>query len=432
MIFLKNCKFVITSNPDDLSIVVYENIDIKVNESGLIECIDKDLKIESGYEVIDCSNYIVIPGLINAHTHAAMVLFRGYCDDFELHEWLSRIWEVERELTPEVIRYASELAIMEMISTGITGFVDMYFYPEETAQICEEYGIRCALGPVFLDLLYDPKFVENQVRNFYFRFRNSKFVKPIINVHSIYACSKDTLERVRDLSNELNLNIQIHVSETRQEVFKCRKETGMFPVEYLNSIRLASEKVQMVHLGWITNWEINIIKEKNVFVTYCPTSNMKLATAGFFPFREMFDMGIRITIGTDGAASNNCLNIFREMKNAVLLQRHSYWDTSIKARHVFISTTLRGYELLGIKGGCIREGYVADLVLLNAKSITLQPIRKDNLLSNLVYSATGNEIEIVIINGKIIYNKKQDLEKWIEKSQEISEKLNNFISKFIR
>ncbi|RLE56714.1 MAG: amidohydrolase [Thermoprotei archaeon] len=431
MLHLRNCRFVVTHDLATGTIKVLEEVDIKVREDGVVEKIGKNLRTESGYEVVDCRRYVVIPGLVNAHTHVAMTLLRGFCDDEEVCTWLQHMWGVERELTPEVVRLASELGIMEMLSTGTTAFIDMYYMPEQTAEVAERYGIRAALGPVFMDVMYSAKKVENDLRNLVTMCRGMRYVRPIVNVHSIYTCTRETLERARDLASELNLNIQIHISETRHEVYRCRKETGKFPIEYIAELGLVTERTQLVHLGWVASWELGIIRDQGATVTHCPVSSMKLATAGFLPIKEMMSMGIRVTIGTDGAASNNTLDMFRELKAAVLLHRHGYWSTDINAQHVFTAATVRGYELLNIKGGVIAPGYVADLVLIDVEKAPLQPLRRDNVLSTLVYCVCGRDVEMTMVSGKVVYWRKRDEEKWRERAMEIANKLNKYMEKYL-
>ncbi|ADN51127.1 amidohydrolase [Vulcanisaeta distributa] len=423
---LKNCDFVLTWINDELRIL--KNVDIAISDGSIMNV---GTITEGGFEEIDCSGHVVIPGLVNAHTHTPMSLLRGFYDDAELMTWLSKMWSVERELTRDIVALGSELSIIEMLMSGTTAFIDMYHYPDVTADVALKYGLRTALGPTFIDTLRRPSCVENELRNFVSKYGDSSLIRPIINVHSIYAVGKDTLLRIKDLSDGLNLPIQVHVSETRDEVYESKKKYGMFPVEYLNSLGLISSRAQLVHLGWVTNWELNIIARTNARVTHAPTSNMKLATAGHFPMRELMDIGVVVTLGTDGPASNNSLDMFREMKMAVLLQRHSYWDVSIKAIHAFKAATLNGYKLLGLNGGCVNNGCVADLVLLDLGSPRLQPARLDNILSNIVYSADGSDVDMVIVNGKIIYDKSRDYQAFRERARRISERLNDFIGKFI-
>ncbi|WP_243678409.1 amidohydrolase [Vulcanisaeta distributa] len=423
---LKNCDFVLTWIDNELKVL--RNVDITISD-GLI--MNVGTITEGGFEKVNCSGHAVIPGLVNAHTHTPMSLLRGFYDDAELMTWLSKMWSVERELTRDIIALGSELSIIEMLMSGTTAFIDMYHYPDVTADVALKYGLRAALGPTFIDTLRKPSCVENELRNFVDKYGDSSLIRPVINVHSIYAVGRDTLLRIKDLSDGLNLPIQIHVSETRDEVYESKKKYGVFPVEYLNSLGLISSKTQLVHLGWVTNWELNVIARANARVTHAPSSNMKLATAGHFPMRELMDMGVVVTLGTDGPASNNSLDMFREMKMAVLLQRHSYWDVSIKALHAFKAATLNGYRLLGLNGGCINSGCVADLVLLDLGSPRLQPARSDNILSNIVYSADGSDVDMVIVNGKVIYDRSRDYQVLKERARKIGERLNDFISKFL-
>lgn len=426
-LLLKDCKFVITWEGDELRVLRDVNIYV---EGNVIESVGNSLEYTGDY-VINCRDSIVMPGLVNAHVHTPMSVMRGFYDDAELPQWLSKVWSVERELNDDIISLGSELSIIEMVMSGTTAFIDMYLRPKITAEVALKYGIRAALGPTFIDNLLDPVYVENDIRNFHSEFLNNELIRPIINVHSVYACSTETLLRAKGLMNELGLNLQIHASETRDEVYETKTKYGKLPVEYLDSLDLLGNRTQLVHLGWVTNWELRRIMETNSRVTHAPTSNMKLATAGHFPMKELMEGGIIVTIGTDGPASNNSLDMFREMKMAVLLQRHSYWDTSIKALHALKAATLNGYKLLGINGGRIERGYIADMVILNARNPRLQPLRLDNLVSNIVYSATGSDVMAMIVNGKIIYDKGRDYERLIEKSIRISEKMNDFMVRFI-
>ncbi len=426
---LKNCRFVVTWTEEE-NLAILENVDIKIHDNKIVE-IGKDLKPEDDC-IVDCSRRIVIPGLVNAHTHSPMVMLRGYCDDLELHEWLSRVWEVERHLNEKLIELGTELAIAEMLSTGTTAFIDMYFYPHITAQVAKKYGIRTFLGPPFIEALYSFDKCLKELEHFIKEYYKDELVRPIVNVHSIYTCSIECIKNAYDIAIRNNTIMHIHVSETRKEVYECKKKFGKFPVELLNDIGVLSRNTHLVHLGWVTSREIEIIREKDASVTHCPVSNMKLATAGFFPFYEMIQQNIRVTIGTDGAASNNSLDMFREIKTAVLLQRNNYWDTRIKAIHVLKAATLNGYKVLGIDGGTIAKGKVADLVMLDLDSIYIQPIRRDNLVSNIVYSATGRDVASVIINGKIVYDRERDYEKWYQNIINIREKLNKFIEQFVQ
>ncbi len=245
----------------------------------------------------------------------------------------------------------------------------------------------------------------------------SEFFEPIINVHSLYATDIEDIRELRNILSERD-HVHIHVSETREEVFQIKKKYGLFPVELLQREGLM-KFLHGVHLGWVTSWELGYLREA-ISATHCPTSNMKLATGGVFPMREALDLGVNVTIGTDGAASNNSLNLFQEMKAAVMLQRHNYWSTSIRAVDVFNASTVSGYKMLGLKGGKIMPGYLADLVLIDKYQV--YPLKEERILSHLVYNPP-REVEKVIVGGNLIYEKGD----FTERLRELVEKLSLYL-----
>ncbi|ARM75717.1 amidohydrolase [Acidianus manzaensis] len=399
---LRNCRFVIDYQK------ILENVNIIV-DNGKIKDIGKDIEGDE----IDCSNYVVTPGFINSHTHTGMIFLRGYHDDSELMTWLEKMWEYEKKATKEILRLSSEISVLEMLSSGTTGFVDMYFNPEDIKELTEKYGIRAAAGYTFINNLFDPEEVSKKQLGL----SKTGLFYPIVNVHSLYTSDKKTLEIANDIANEQDTWINIHLAETRKEIYETKLKYGKFPIEYLTDLNI--KNYQGVHLGWVASWEIEYLKNARS-VTHCPTSNMKLATAGAFPFYEISEKGINVTLGTDGASSNNSLDIIREMKNAVLLQRHSYWDTRIKALHVFKAATYNGYKLLGINGGLIDKNQVADFALFDASE--LYPLKKDRILSHIVYFATSENVKKVIISNKII--NKEEIK---ENIKTLAKKLNKII-----
>ena len=392
-------------------VVDYRGVRERVNvtiEDGTITRVGGEVE---GDEV-DCSDLVVMPGLVNSHTHASMLALRGYFDDGELEDWLKRMWEAEDKFTDELMYVSAELAVIEMLSSGTTAFVDMYFNPNQIKDLSEKYGIRASAGYTVLRGL-DPEEAVKKTRSL----GKSDLFTPVVNVHSIYAVGLDALTRVRDLLTG-GERIHIHVSETRAEIFSVKKRYGLFPVELLWREGLIPH-IQAVHLGWVTSWEIELLKS-SPGVTHCPTSNMKLATGGSFPFKEMWEAGVNITLGTDGPASNNSLDMFREMRTAVLLQRHSYWNTWVKAQHVLRASTMNGYRLFKVNGGLIEPGHVADLVLLNRYDLV--PALDNRTISHLVYHLTGNSVEKVIVRGRMVYRRgmfEERKRKLVEKLEEI-------------
>ena len=381
---------------------------------------------EKSDEVIDCSDKIIMPGLINAHTHAAMTLMRGYYDDAELDEWLRKMWSLERRLTPRIIELATKLAIYEMLSHGVTGFIDMYFYPEETARAAAEVGVRALLGPPFIDVL-SPRYPLASLRRLESLAGRGALVRPVVNVHSVYTCSEETLLTAREVAEERGLLLHIHAPETRRGVFEVRRRTGRFPVEYMEGLGLLGPRTHLVHLGWVTSWELETIRERGASVAHCPASNMKLATAGFPPVKEMMSMGIKVCLGTDGPATNNSLDMFREMRTAVLMQRNNYWDASFGAWDALRAATVNGGSVTGWRVGRVEEGYEGDLVLVDARALALQPLRRDNVVSALVYSATGADVLATIVRGRVVYMRERDLPRFREEAAAIAAQLNDFL-----
>jgi len=406
---LKNCRYVLVDKAN-----VLENVDVLIEGDTIVE-IGKGL---GGGDELYCRNYVVMPGLANAHTHAATWIFRGLFDEGELPQWLSAVKKAEEKLTPEMVELASKAAIMEMLSSGTTLFVDMYLYPEATAKAASELGIRAALGPIINDKVAEEESAEKLVADFLGVAPSN--VTTIINVRTTHTVGEDALKTAARISEKMGINLQLHISETRQEVYKIKKEKGLFPVEYINKLGALTSRTLLVHMGWVTSWELSLVKEAGATVVHCPASDMKLATGGFLPLVEMLNSGINAALGTDGAASNNSLDMFREMRTTVLLHRNSYWRTDIGAPEVFEMATLAGYRALGLKGGRVAKGYLADLVLLDAASPRLRPLRSSNVLSNLVYSACGCDVYATIVGGHIAYIRNEEVK---EKISEIAEQL---------
>ncbi len=359
-----------------------------------------------------------MPGLINAHTHAAMIALRGYSDDKRLFDWLKKVNSIEDKMTERMVYLSSKLAIMEMLMTGTVGFIDQYFYEEETAKAVEEFKIYAMLGTPFVD-----QTINDRIERFK-RFVSTKkqYIIPIINPHSIYTCSKETLKTVKKLSDEYSVRVNIHAAETRLEVMECYKKNKMYVIEYLNSLGLLKNSI-LAHCGWITKNEIPLIKENNVTVVNNPISNMKLATGAFFPYRELKQNGINIALGTDGAASNNSLNMFNEMKVMSLLHKHSYWDSEvINAKEAFDAATINGYKAMGLNF-TIKVNNPATFVAIPTTNISLMPLRKDNLISNIVYSFSGN-VSLNIIDGVTVFDNSY-LKEWLKKAKFIEKEINN-------
>lgn len=379
-----------------------ETVDVYIDD-GIFKQIGKDLDVEAD-NVISGKNKAIIPSFFNVHTHAAMTLLRGYADDLDLHTWLNKhIWPFERKLTPDDVYIGTKLACLEMIKTGTTFFCDMYWHVEAIAQAVDEMGIRAALSSAYVDF-DDPKKGE------YFQKMNIKFfdslpkvssrIMFIMGPHAIYTVSKDSLEWIRDFAEERGLYVNIHVAETKKEMEDCLKIRGTTPVKFLEDIGFLNERCILAHVIWVNDDEINILKKRNVKIAHVPASNMKLAS-GSFKFDEFITKEIIVGIGTDGCASNNNLDMLEEMKIAALRAKMaSNNPTSGKSEDIFKCATKNGALIFGIDGGEIKEGMVADCVLIDLNHPQMIPCH--NLISNLVYAVNGDIVNTTICNGKIL------------------------------
>ena len=377
-------------------------------------------KIVEAEEVIDAKGMIAMPGLVNTHTHAAMTLFRGYGDDMPLDQWLrERIWPAEAKLTGEWVYWGTRLAIIEMIKSGTTAFNDMYFFMEDVARAVRDSGIRATLGYGFLDL-FDEEKREKEIRetekfvNFVDSMRNSR-IKASVAPHAIYTVSRESLEWSAEYARERGLRLHIHVSETEKEVKDSMEQHGMSPVKYLDSIGFLGSDVIAAHSIWLSPEDMDIYAKRGVWPSHNPASNMKLGS-GIMPYSEMRKRGIRPVLGTDGAASNNNLDMMEEMKTAALLQKVSGDPTALPANEAIKMATEWGAQALGINAGKIEEGYLADIILVRTDVPEMVPMHSWE--SNIVYAAQGSAVDTVICDGKILMRNRE-----IEGEKEVIEKV---------
>ncbi|HHD16021.1 MAG TPA: amidohydrolase [Euryarchaeota archaeon] len=395
-IFLKNARLVLTMDGGR----ILENASVRLEDGQISRA--GEIERERGDEVIDCSSSVIIPGMVNSHTHAAMVLLRGLNDDAPLESWLSSMWKVEERLTPDLERMGAEMGFLEMIRTGTTACIDMYG-AFEAAEAAERVGIRMANGPPLISNFGSTEERLSQARKFIERYRHDERIIPLVNLHSIYTNDEEAMIKAGELSRKEDIPLHVHCSETRKEVFGNRRERGKLALEELDSNGCVWERSILAHLGWASSWEFNTMRERGASAVHCPNSNQKLGTGGFFPYRDLKRMGIRIGLGTDSAASNNSLDMFREMKAMALLQKGQYWDpTAALAEDALLCATVNGNDILGLRGGRILPGMNADLAIVEVDPM-LMPLRSDNLMSALVYSAVGQMVRGTIIGGEIVY-----------------------------
>ncbi len=365
-------------------------------QGNRIAKIGRDLKDEPGEEQLDGHGKLAIPGLVNAHTHLAMTLFRGYADDMALMPWLQeKIWPLEARLTAEDIHWGVKLGCLEQIRFGITCFNDMYYFMDETARATKQMGLRASLSGVVFDSR--PEF-KAEAESFIKKWKGDDLIVPAVGPHAIYTCSEETLGWARDTAEKNDIKIHIHLSETRGEVEDSLKQHGKSPVEYLDSLGLLSSRLYAAHCVWLSEKDIELLARRKVNVVHCPVSNLKLA-AGIAPVARLLEAGVNVCLGTDGASSNNNLDLFEEMKFAAIVQKNACSrPEALKAADIWKIATENAYLATGLALG-LRDGSLADLSLIDLRKPWFMP--KTNILSHLAYSMAGG-VDTTIVNGKIL------------------------------
>ncbi len=392
------------------------------------EADQKDTYLDCSAEIVDAKETIIIPGLVNAHTHAAMTLFRGFADDMPLKEWLfNRIFPAEiRFLSTETVYWGSLLGCLEMIASGTTCFVDGYFFQDETVRAVNKSGLRALIAQGVIDFpapgVDDPKENLRVAREFIQKWYGySELIMPGIFCHSPITCSEKTLSGAKEISYEFDLPMQMHLSETLEEVNDIVGKTKKRPVHYLDQLGLIDESLIAAHAIYLDDSEIECLGEKGVKVVHVPESNMKLCS-GVGRIPEMIKRGVTVALGTDGCCSNNNLDLLCEMDTAAKLAKvFDRNPTSLNAREVLKMATIGGATVLGIENeiGTLERGKKADIITLDVHTPHLCPIYDP--LSAIVYAANGGDVKDVIVNGKILMKNREFT---TLDSAEIMEKVN--------
>ena len=361
-------------------------------------------------KTIDASRKIVMPGLINGHTHLPMSLFRGLADDLPFEEWLHKyILPLEgRLVSPEFVRVGTELAALECIQRGVTTVCDMYYFEDEIADVLDKAGLRALVGETVADFP-QPDDKEKKGENYAIlermitKYGREGRIIPTVAPHAPYTCSDETLTQALTFARKHHIPITIHVSETKAEVAASLKQFDMSPVERLQKLGFGEyNRCIYAHCVHLSDKDIAILAKDKTGVVHNPESNMKLGS-GTAPVRELLAKGVIMGIGTDGAASNNDLNLFGEMDTACKLQKLAHADnTAMTAIQALRMATEGGAQALGIDAyvGSLEPGKYADLIVVDTDSVNMQPLH--NPASQLVYATTGTEVETVICHGKIL------------------------------
>ena len=372
---------------------------------GETSALDRDFR---GRETINAAGHIVLPGLINTHTHAPMVLYRGLADDLALMEWLEKyIFPAEaKTVSPEFVRAGTRLAALEMIQSGTTTFADMYYFEEEIANATRSAGLRGVLGQTVIQFpVADAKTPGDALRRaeaFITQFKGDSLITPAVAPHAVYTLDNGSLRAARELSRKHGVPTLIHLAETQAEVKTSQDQFGMSPIAYLDSLGFLGAGVIAAHVVWVSEPEIALLKTRGVGASHNPESNMKLAS-GTAPVPQYLRADMAVGLGTDGAASNNDLDMFEAMRTASLLHKLQTGDPRVVGARVALEmATIRGARVLGMEKqiGSLETGKRADLIMVATDAARLKPMYDP--ISHLVYVARGDDVRTTIVHGKVL------------------------------
>jgi len=407
-----SASWIFTANSEDQLLYDYS---VVIKDNKIIDLVHQS-KVFSEYEadeIYQLTDHILIPGLINTHTHASMSLFKGFADDLSLQDWLNNyIWPAEKKfVNSSFVRDGSILALSEMIKAGVTTFNDMYFYPDATAEASIELGVRSNIGLVVLDFptnyASDPEDYLSKGFEFRDRWRNEDLITTSIAPHAPYSVSDEAFALINTYSEELGINIHIHLHETQQEIEDSLKMYGMTPVQRLNNLGIINPSLIAAHCVYLNEQDIAILAKNKVSIVHNPSSNMKLGS-GIADVAKMLKQNLNVSLGTDSSASNNRLDIMEEMRLASLLLKGTTKSPELlPATQAIKMATINGAKALGLESmiGSIEKNKIADLVAIDLNSIENQPIY--NPLSTLVYSSTKSDVSYVWIDGKVKLKEKK-------------------------
>jgi 5-methylthioadenosine/S-adenosylhomocysteine deaminase len=409
---LIHARWVIPVQPD-ARILEYHSIAI---DDGRISALLPSSEARESLQAkqsITLDSHALIPGLVNAHTHAAMTLLRGIADDLHLMDWLqAHIWPAERKwVSEQFVHDGTQLAVAEMLRSGTTCFNDMYFFPEVTARVAAGANMRACVGLIMVD--FATAYADNPEHYFakglalHDEYRHHPLVSNAFAPHAPYTVSDEPLRKLRVLADELDLPVHMHLHETRSEIEDSRRDSGQRPLERLEGLGLLSPALTAVHMTQLQDQEIARLAAAGASVVHCPESNLKLAS-GFCPVQKLLDAGVNVALGTDGAASNNDLDMLGEMRSAALLAKAVYEDAAaLPAHQALRMATLNGARALGISDatGSLIAGKWADLVAVDLGTLETQPLYDP--VSQLVYAASRNQISDVWVAGQQLLRKRE-------------------------
>jgi 5-methylthioadenosine/S-adenosylhomocysteine deaminase len=350
---------------------------------------------------LDLKGNLIMPGFKNAHAHSGMTFLRSYADDLPLLDWLKyKVFPMESKLKKEYLYYLNLLAILEYLTSGITSAMDMYFFPEEMVRASIDVGFRSVLVSGINGDNLDS--VKNMEDNFLRFNENHELISALIGFHAEYTSSKELIKAIAKTAERHKVSVYMHNSESKREVDDCIKRTKMTPTQYLNSLGIFEHGGGCFHCVYLSQEDFEIFKQKQIAVVTCPSSNCKLAS-GIAPVEKMINFGIKVALGTDGPASNNALDMFREMYLTTVLQKVVNNNASaMDAVKVLEMSTKIGASVMGLTDcDTLSSGKLADLIVIDLHQPNMQPL--NNILKNLVYSGNKQNVKLTMINGKILY-----------------------------
>ena len=377
---------------------------------------------------IDATGDIVMPGMINTHTHVAMSVMKGVVDDLTFPDFLNKVFKIDSDRTDKDLEIGTKLGCMEMMRGGTTTFMDLYYSEDVIAKATQQAGMRGVLCWCVLDQECTTQ-VGNPLDNckrFYSQFKNERKIVPGVGLQGVYVCNEETCVGAKEFSDEVGAPMNFHLSETRGEVNDHKKKTGKRPAEWLYDIGVLGPRGVAAHSAWLTMREVKLMGEAGMSISSCPVSNMKLATGGVAPVPEFLSNGVNVSIGTDGNTTNNSLDMFSEMKILGLLQKSSRWDPTVcNAQQLLDFATINGAKAVGMqdKIGSIEVGKYADIVILDGKAPNLRPLVPDNIVPNIVYSGNSLNVKTVLCQGDLVVDNSSvttlDTDKVMDASEDI-------------
>lgn len=413
----------------------YTDYAIAIDNGRIIDILPAS-KADEQYQAsqtVELNQHALIPGLVNTHTHTAMTLFRGMADDMSLQDWLqSRIWPAESQwVNQRFVLDGSLLAIAEMLRSGTTCFADMYFYPDIVAKAAKQAHIRASVGLIVLDFptvwASDANDYISKGTALHDALTHDTLLTTLFAPHAPYTVSDEPLSKIATLANELDIPVMCHVHETEQEVIDAVDKDGIRPLERLNRLGLLSPALNAVHMTQLNDDEITQIAEHGAHVIHCPESNMKLAS-GYCPVQQLLAAGANVALGTDGAASNNDLDMIGEMRSAALMAKNVARDaTALPAFTALEMATLNGAKALGLADdiGSLEAGKAADIVAIDLSAVKTQPVYDP--ISQIVYAADSSQVSDVWVGGKQVLNQSRlttiDLDNVLDQARDWRDKI---------